>query len=190
MPFQFNRKSSVLKIEPKKGTADDAVVSVDVKFRTEAVPVEAIAAALGAETTDEVAGAFHRPLSVDADRNVAFLGLKSIAAKQAWEGKHTLALAGQRPLRCVRVGQITVIPRGKATFDCTWSASIEKPTKGWLEQVAEMIHRDVALNLEQDADLDLKVTPGARPQPTRITPAKAPRRGPRKAVKMKARKRG
>lgn len=154
--FQFTTQANVDDVKIIRGTSDDSPTSVEIRFKTEDMSAETIAAALGAESKDDVEQGLFRSLSIDADQGSRFLHLGSIKSKAAWDARHRLTIQGLRPLRCAKVGKIVVTPRGKLRSDLSFTARIESPTKGFLDTLSEMLHRPTKITLEQEAELELK----------------------------------
>lgn len=176
--FQLSTKADVADVKIIRGTSDDAVPRVDIRFKVSDVSAEAVAAALGADDAKAVADGLFRPLSQDADQNARFLNVASIKSKAAWEARHRLTIEGFRPARCSKVGKVAVIPRGKCRSDITFIASIEGPTKGFLDALSELLHHETRITLEQEPELELKGgqvgTPKA-PQQTTMELARTPK---------------
>jgi hypothetical protein len=154
--FQLSTKADVADVKIIRGTSDDAAPRVDIRFKVCDVSAEAVAAALGADSADDVAHGLFRSLSQDAEQNSRFLNLASIKSKATWEARHRLTIEGFRPTRCSKVGKIAVLPRGKCRSDITFTASIEKPTRGFLDALSELLHHETLITLDQEAELELK----------------------------------
>lgn len=164
MPFNVSGVAHVLKIDPKKGTSDDAHVSIAVKLKVEDVPAASITAALGAESAQDIETAFFRPKSVDADQNSRFLGLKHISCEASWEGKHTIEFQGFRGVRTAKVGGIQIRPRGYCKCDVVFVVTIEQPPQGFMEQLAEYLNDQIRIDLEHDRELFDGEKPAAAPK--------------------------
>jgi len=161
MPFQVTGISTIKHLNIRRGTSDDATVSIDIKFEMEDVPVAAAAAALGAESPADVELALFRPVSIDAERNARFMGVKYIRCSASWEEKHALTIKGLRTVRASRVGKIEINPRHAGRFDAVFTVSIERPPQGYVELLAEMLSGRADITLEHDAELDFPKTPGS-----------------------------
>lgn len=164
--FELNREANLVHLNVRKGTSEDATVSVDLRFTLTDVPSTTAAAALGIESAAELEAAFFHPVSVDANRAARFANIKWIETKIGWDGKHALTIKGLRSVRATRISKVKVNPRAAGRFDVLFSASLTEPPQGYIEQVAEMLNQPVQITLEQDPELDLsaKVT-GAKPAP-------------------------
>lgn len=187
MPFNVSGVAHVLKIDPKKGTSDDAHVSIAVKLKVEDVPAASITAALGAESAQDVESAFFRPKSIDADQNSRFLGLKHIACEASWEGKHTIEFAGFRPVRTAKVGGIQIKPRGYLKCDVVFVATIEQPPQGFIEQLAEYLSDQIRIELEHDRELFDGEKPATEPKQQDLVGKEPKARGPAKKSAAKVR---
>ncbi len=153
--FQLSGNATIEHVNLRRGTADEAVVSIDIKLALEGVSIEAAAAALGADSPADIDRALFRSLSEDADRNARFLGLKRIECEAVWENKHALTIKGSRTVRADRVGKITLKPRAAGKFDCTFQATIKDPPQGYVEDIAGALGAAREISLEQDPELPL-----------------------------------
>jgi hypothetical protein len=178
MPFNVSGIAKVLKIDPKKGTSDDAHVLLAVKLKVEDVPASAITAALGAESAADIETALFKPKSVDADQNSRFLGLKHIACEASWDSKHTITFAGFREIRVAKVGAVQIRPRGYLKCDVTFVVTIEQPPQGYQEQLTEYLQRTLRVELQHDRELfdgdppsDAQAAAPAAAKPQRGRPA-------------------
>lgn len=202
--FELQNHLALLKnVNIRRGKTDDAFVAIDLKFECEDVPSNAIASILGTDDPGEVVGSFFQPMSVDADANRRYFGIKRIQCDYSVEGKHTFTLRGQRKMRTDRVGKVELKPRAAGKWDLTFSVSMVHPAQGFVEYCSDQLNRAVRVTLEADPELDLKRGAEKAPPPeaktgdlldkqdavagTETKPAKTPRkRAPRKAAPKKA----
>lgn len=176
MPFNPKGKAQINGITIKRGTADDATVSVYIDFKMEDVPATVVASALGAEDPADVERSLFRPVSEDADRNSKFMGLRSLDCSASWEDKHAISISGLRTVRVHKVGKVVLVPRGFAKFDARFSITIQQPPQGFVENLAEHLNTELEINLEHDAELFDKNDPPAD------TPPPATGKGSRKKL--------
>jgi hypothetical protein len=195
--FNPKGKAEIKKVSITRGTSDDANVKIDIHLKMEGQPASVGAAALGAESTEEVERAFFRDVSQDADRNQRFFGIDAIEANGKWEARHAVKFKTLRSMRVSRVGGISLRPRGRATFDVSFHVSIEQPQQGALESLAEKIGDLIEVEFEHDAELAMKPAeggqvgappekPSKRRTTTRLKPAKAAKKSPARGHSMGA----
>lgn len=146
--FEFTGEAKVEGVEIRNGQSE-AKVSIIVKLNVENVSSKAAAAALGVDSEKEVENAFFRSKAEDADRNARFLNLKAIQCKQAFEGKHVLAIQGLRKVRIHKLSKIALDPIQHCKFGYSFVVSIEQPHAGYIESLAQMLHQSVRIELEQ-----------------------------------------
>ncbi len=163
--FNLSCLADIQKVTIDRGKSDDAIPSVKIKLKVEDVSAKTVAAALGAESADDVVNGLFRAEIHDVDQGALFMHLKRIESKVYWEGKHMLTFKGFRPMRCSKVGDISVVPRGKLRSDVVFSVRIEKPLPKFLDSLSEMIHHPTAITIEQDAELELVGGANGRPAP-------------------------
>jgi hypothetical protein len=156
MPFNPKGKAEFKHINIRKGTADDATVSVDIKLFLEGQSSDVAASALGVETGKEVEHAFHRSISEDSDRNPRFFGMKSIDCDAKWEGKHAITIQGFKRIRAHSVGKVSLVPQPNGKFGVEFSVMIQQPPQGYVENLAEHLNSTLTVELIHDAELELK----------------------------------
>lgn len=153
MPFNPKGKAQIQNITIKRGSSDDATVSLFIDFKMEDMPASVVASALGAEDPADVERSLFRPISEDAERNSKFMGLRSIDCSATWEDKHAISISGLRTVRVHKVSKIHIVPRGFAKFDARFSITIQQPPTGFVENLAEQLNTEIEINLEHDAEL-------------------------------------
>ena len=158
MPFNPKGKAQIQNIAIKRGTADDATVSLYIDFKMEDMPATVVASALGAEDPADVVRSLFRPISQDAEQNSKFMGLHSINCSAIWEDKHAIKIHGLCPVRVHKVNKVVVVPRGFAKFDGRFSVTIQQPPQGFVENLAEHLNTELDIDLEHDAELFDKET--------------------------------
>lgn len=151
--FEFSKPARLVKIEPRQGAGDNAKSAVLLRYEVSDVPAAAVTSALAADNAEEVIKSFFRPASQDVDQNVLYFGLKGLRCVAKWEDKHTLKLPNVRVTRLAKVSAIELVPRGKATFDCKFSAVIESPADGLIDSLLTMLNHETLIVLKQDGDL-------------------------------------
>lgn len=163
MPFNPKGKAQIQNITIKRGTADDATVSLYIDFKMEDMSATVVASALGAEDPADVVRSLFRPVSEDAERNSKFMGLRSIDCSAVWEDKHAISISGLRTVRVHKVSKVNLVPRGFAMFDGRFSITIQQPPQGFVENLAEHLNTELEINLEHDAELfdksDVRIDP-------------------------------
>lgn len=153
MPFTVKGKATVAQVCIKRGTKDDSPVGIVIKFEAEDVGPEVAAAALGADSVDDVVRAFFQTEERSAERKSLFYGLKSMVAKGAWENHHKLKVHGMESVRVRKVNAIALKPVSAGKFNATFQVAVDNPPEGFVDTVAEDLHSLVAIHLEHDQDL-------------------------------------
>lgn len=169
MPFEFNGKAELNNLSVRKGASDDSQVSVNIKINFESLPLATAAAAIGAENPDDVKRAFFRSVSEDAEESARFFGVSGVVASASWEEKHAITIGGFRRLRAHKVRGIHLKPSRAGLFDGSMMVTIQQPPAGFIENLAEHLHRVIKVNLEHDAELPLEggdAKPNSKPTQT------------------------
>jgi hypothetical protein len=168
--FEINQQCVIEHVNVRRGKNEESEVAIDIKFSIEDLPAAAAAGALLAEGgAKEIVAAF---FADDKDKNKRFLGMGSVPIAQQWEGKHMLKISSLPKMRCLKVWKIKLKPRAKGLFDGEFQVTVEQPTDGYIEAVADKIHRSVKVVMEQDGELDLKPAKD-EPQQGKLTVVKS-----------------
>ncbi len=151
--FNYTGKATVEKIDVKRGTAEDSAVAVVIAFKAEGVKPDVVASLLGADDKESVEYGLFKSQALDGDQNPRFMSVKKIVSGASFEERHALTIQGFKRVRCARVSGISVKPRGFTLSDIEFRCTVEKPSNGFVEKLAEMLHGGVRVDLIQDADL-------------------------------------
>jgi len=148
--FEISKKCTIAHVNTRRGKQDTSPVAIDIKIKAEDVSAAVAATALRADKTKEVSDAFFK------GEEQRFLGIGEIVIDEAWEGKHKLKIMSLPAMRCAKLWKIRVHPRAKGLFDVTFQVTIEEPPQNYIDAIARKINDTAMINLEQDAELDLK----------------------------------
>jgi hypothetical protein len=133
---------------------------VDLHFECETLTSEAAFTALGYPANKDaedpyadVRGAFFQSLSVDADQNRRFRGLKYIQTDFAHENKHAITVSGLRKLRVYKLSNVRLVPARAGQFSCAFRVTLEHPPESYIDALSNKINSLVKVRLDQDGDL-------------------------------------
>ena len=146
--FQFNKLCKVIHINVRRNHHEDAPVTVDIKFEVGDVTCKQASGVLGAESPQEVEAAF---FSKNGEKR--FPGVVTIPIPFGFENKHEITIGDAKAMRVAKLFKVTIQPRGKGLFDCTFTVTIDSPPKAYMDAVAAHLHEMVKVKLSQDAGL-------------------------------------
>lgn len=163
--FEINQQCVIEHVNVRRGKNDESEVAIDIKFSVEDLPAKAAAAALLADSVEDVIAAF---FGTDADQNKRFLGMGSVPIDEESEGKHQIKISSLSRMRVVKLAKVKLLPRAKGLFDAEFRVTVEQPPENYIEAVADKIHRSVNVRLEQDVrELEL-AQPAADKRPGKV----------------------
>ncbi len=151
MLFELAGKAGLRAISITRGGGDDGEVVAVLGLTFDGQGPEPVAAALGAESVDDLA-MFH---DTNPDRDRKFLRLDSLAIGSSYAGKHKLTIAGF-DVRTRKVAKITAAPVGLGQWSVSCSVQVTNPPANMLEVLAEMLHSEVRASLAMDPELPLE----------------------------------
>lgn len=186
--FQPKGSATVEKINIMRGKGESSPVSIDIDFSLEGMDASNVAACIEADDAASVENAFHRPLSVDADRNQRFFGLGTISCKKTFEARHQIAIQGFRKVRVAKISAVEFVARPGCKFDGSFRVRIEQPSDGFIEKLAEHLHGPRRIELEQDPEMDLPPGPPEGESEPSADAKKAATKAAKAAIKKAAAK--